>query len=183
MKTSFQQLIDDNAIDAIDYMERIIDFIDEKYKTTYNNCDMNDDIEQLSDKIKNKHDFETVESLYKSACEKYSLVKENKFLNPKFRLINSWYVFNKPFDELLDYLDHNYEDERFDEKYNEIMKTLIRLFPKCEKTIELQMRLEDIPDSNDEVWLMPRNEIDNEEYKKLYSYIQNIKTIASSAHR
>lgn len=136
---------------------------------------MNDDIEQLSDKIKNSQDFDTVESLYKSACEKYPLVEENKNLNPKFRLINSWYVFNKPFDELLDYLDHNYEDEKFDEKYNESMSVLIQLFPKCEKIILLQMKLEDIPDSNDEVWLIPRNEINNEEYENLYSYVQTLR--------
>ena len=172
---TFQQLIDNNMIDALDYMERTIDFIDEKYETTYNDCDMNDEIERLSDEIKNRHDFETVESMYKLACEKYPLVEENKLLNPKFRLINSWYVFNKPFDELLYYLDHNYEDEKFDEKYNESMQTLIQLFPKCEKIILLQMKLEDIPDSNDEVWLIPGNEINNEEYEKLYSYVQTLR--------
>ena len=175
MTTTFQQLIDGNMFGAFDYMESIIDFIDEKYKTTYNNCDMNDDVERLSDKIKNNHDFETAELLYKLACEKYPLIKENKFLDPKFRLINSWYVFNKPFDELLDYLDHNYEDDEFDKKYNEAIQTLIKLFPKCEKMILLQMKLENVPDSNDEVWFIPRDEIDNAEYCVLYTYVQNFR--------
>ena len=130
----------------------------------------------MSDKIKNSQDFDTVESLYKLACEKYPLVEENKNLNPKFRLINSWYVFSAPFDELYDYLEHVCGGEDLDEKYNEVRQTLIRLFPKCEKTILLQTSLgDDLPDSDDEVWLIPRNEIESEEYKNLYSYVQTFR--------
>ena len=177
MTTDYQQLIEDNMVDAFDYMERIFDFIDEKYKTAYNDCNMHDDIEELGDKIKNKHDFETVETLYMLACTKYPSVKDVKSLNPKLRLVNSWYVFNAPFDELLDYLEHNYDatDDEFDEKYNEILQMLIRKFPKCEKVIRIQMKLEDIPDEQDEIQFIPKDEINDEEYSKLYTYIQTLR--------
>lgn len=177
MTTNYQQLIEDNMIDAFDYMERIFDFIDENYKTTYNDCNMSDDIEELGDKIKNRNDFETVEILYTLTCEKYPLVKDVEVLNPKLRLVNSWYVFNKPFDELLDYLEHNYDtiENEFDEKYNEILDTLVHKFPKCEKVIRIQMKLKDIPDEQDDIQFIPMDEINDEEYSKLYECVQTLR--------
>ena len=174
MTTSYQQLIDKNMVDAFEYMERIIDFIDEKYKTTYNNCNMCDGIEELSDTIKNRKDFETVEILYTLACEKYPLIKDVESLNPKLRLVNSRRVFNKPFDELLDYIGSAYDSNDFDEKYNEVLQMLIHKFPKCEKVIRIQMELEDILDERDDIQFIPMNEIIDEEYRKLYEYVQSL---------
>lgn len=175
--TNYQKLVEDNMINAFDYAERMFDFIDEKYKTTYNDCNMSDNIEELGDKIKNKNDFETVETLYTLACEKYPLVKDVESLNPKLRLVNSWFVFNKPFDEMLDYLEHVYDttDDEFDEKCNEILQILVHKFPKCEKVIRIQMQLEDIPDEKDDIQFIPKNEISNDEYSKLYTYVQTLK--------
>ena len=175
MTTNYQKLIEDNMVDAFDYSERIFDFLDEKYKMTYNDCNMCDDIEDLGDKIKNNKDFETVEALYALVCEKYPSIKGVESLNPKLRLVNSWYVFNAPFDELLDYLDNNYDGNEFDEKYNEILQMLVHKFPKCEKLIRIQMKLEDIPDEQDDIHFIPRDEIIDDEYSKLYAYVQTLR--------
>ena len=172
---SYQELVDRYMIDAFEYMERIVDFIDKEYGTTYYKGDMGDEIEQSCREIKNKFDFETVELTYDLACEKYPLMKVNIILNPRFHLINSYHVFKNSFDDLFEYLNHRYEDKQFYKMHNEAIQRLIELFPSCEKTIQLQMKLKYMHDFNDDVWLIPREEIESEEYRNLYVYVQTFR--------
>ena len=78
---TFNKSVELNSIKPFDYEEELFDFIDKKYKTTYNDCDMNDEIERLSDSDKFK-DFNIAEQIYNIACDKYPKIKKHQHLNP-----------------------------------------------------------------------------------------------------
>ena len=168
---NYNEKVERYSLDAFDYAESIYDFVDDKYKTKYNECKMNDELDRLDDEIINNQDFETVQKIYELACKMYPLVAECSILNPKHRLVNSWYIFKNTFGKLLEELEYNYTGETLKIKLDEITDSLIKLFPQCEKMIILHMKIDIIPDENESIWLIPKDEILNEQYRELYQFV------------
>lgn len=58
---SFEKEAKIYVIEAYEYNEKLLDFIDEEYNTKYNDHEMDDEIEELSDEISDENDFVTIE--------------------------------------------------------------------------------------------------------------------------
>ena len=162
MVDTYNELIERNTLDAFDYYERITDYIDEVYKTEYDNLEMNDEIENIVHKIKNDKDYETAERMYNLACQKYQLIKDNKYIDPRLKHVNSCYVFDSLFSDML------LRSEGFpDVTIEEIKEQLIDEFPECKDFITLELS-DDLPDEHDDIWLMPQDVLLSESYRSLY---------------
>lgn len=162
--SQYKAAVDENAIDASEHVLMLFDFIDKEYGTTYNDITMNDEIERLEDeRLKMKpgdaREFEIVEKMYDLACEKYPKVKEETTLNPRKRFVNAYFVFDKVFGTFLDVCE--------EEEHEKLKNDLISRYPKCKKLIEDMFGCDD-EDEWDEKWFIPRDEILDEEYEKLY---------------
>ena len=68
--TNYQKLIEDNAVDAFDYAERIFDFIDEKYETMEDFA-LVDELSKIANvKVPNAiEEIRTAPVLHKKECE------------------------------------------------------------------------------------------------------------------
>ena len=165
--------VEDNIVDAFEYSERIYDFISEKY-----NVSNDDEFENTLDLIEDKNDYTTLEQVYETLCEKYPLIKENPTLNPKHRMVNSWFVFHDVCYKFLVRLWDKYdEDNEFEIHCNELSSEMKKLFPACTKLIELEIdteKTDDYPDEYDDVWYVPKDELLNDQYKGLYKYLQHV---------
>ena len=129
MIDTYDETIERYTLDAFDYYRRLTDYIDEVYKTTYEDLNMNDEIENMFDEIANAKDYETVERVYNLACRKYPLIKDNIYLNPKMKYVKSFYVFDLLFDKMLR------RSEGFPDMTTEqIKEKLIDEFPECKQT-------------------------------------------------
>ena len=160
----YKAMVDENSVDPTEYVLALFDFIDKEYGTTYNDITMNDELEQLEDeRLRIKHDlareFEIVEKMYDLACEKYPKVRGEDALNPRRRHVNAYFVFNNPFGIFLDVCE--------EEEHEKLKNDLISRYPKCKKLIEDMFGCDD-EDEWDEKWLIPKDEILDEEYEKLY---------------
>lgn len=164
--SEYLEIVNENKINAYDYDEQITDFIDENYNTTYNNCNMNDEIEDLFNKMlklsphEEKEAFECVEKVYDIACEKYPKIKNIPQLNPRFRHVNSFYVFDDPFNIFIN------SGEEHCEKLKE---ELINKYPKCKDLINYEFDYDGENDNEHDLkWFIPLNEILDEQYEQLY---------------
>lgn len=163
MIDTYDEAIEINTIDAFEYYSRLTDYIDKVYKTTYDNLNMNDEIENMFEEIDDAKDYETVEKVYDLACQKYPLIKNNIYLNPKFRYVKSFYVFDLLFDDMLQ------RSEGFpDITTEEIKEKLIAKFPECKDLILMELS-DDIPDEYDDEWLIPQAVILTEAYHSLFN--------------
>lgn len=163
---SYVEIVERNAIDAFEFDENILEFIDKIYGTAYMNCNMDDEIQALSDRIHHGTDYEIVEQIYDLACKKYPLVNEHPTLNPRKRHVNAFYVFEKPFDYVVDC-----------DQSERIKHDLIAKYPKCAQLILNRFAWVDYGSEWDEKWLIPKAELLDEQYEKLYeeclSYKEN----------
>ena len=172
----YMDLVNENSIDAFMYDEWITEFIDVQYNTDYSNFNEFDELSILLDKIRTPKDFDIVELVYDIACEKYPLVKNKSILNPRFRHVNSWFVFEKVFEELLHKMASIYENEDEPTKIKELIDKLVGLFPECENLIKLQLAdADNLPNEWDEAWMIPKDIIISQQYKDLFDYIQSYK--------
>ena len=163
MTETYNEIIDANTIDAFEYSEQLTDYIDKVYKTTYSNLNMNDEINEVIYVITKARDYEPIERVYDLACQKYPLVAENKYLNPYFRWVKSFYVFDYSFDKMLQ------RSEGFpDITTEQIKEQLITEFPECKDLILMELS-DDIPDEYDDIWLIPQEVILRESYHKLFN--------------
>ena len=169
----FRTLVERYTIDAFEYNEYILDFIDSNYDTVYNNCDMNDEIEQLSDAIHHGDDYSLVECIYDLSCIKYPLIKKQQHLNPYLRHINSYRIFNDLFGNMLESIDFHF-DEDFDSKIQDIKHKLIISFPACEKLITEMMKCEELDEYDFEMWFIPKDEMMNGQYENLFNELNDI---------
>ena len=168
MIDAYDETIEINTIDAFEYYDRLVDYIDKIYKTTYADLVMNDEIENMLDEFTNAKDYEPAERTYDLACQKYPLVKENVYLNPKFRYVKSFYVFDLLFDEMLQ------RSEGFPNiTTEEIKEKLITKFPECKDLILMELS-DDIPDEYDDVWLIPQDIILREDYHSLFNELKDM---------
>ena len=158
----YDDYIERNTIDAFEYYDRLTIYIDKVYRTTYGDLNMNDEIESMYDEINDSKDYETVEKVYNLACQKYPLIKDNIYLNPKFRHVKSFYVFDLLFDEMLQ------KYKCFPDMTTEqIKQQLITEFPECKDLIIMELS-DDIPNERDDIWLMPQEVILRESYHSLF---------------
>lgn len=167
MSESYSEIVAANAIDAFEFDENILEFIDKTYETAYMNCNMDDELQALSDRIHHDNDYEIVEQIYDLACEKYPLVKNIPTLNPRKRYVNSFYVFEKSFDYII--------DDRDEDEFEPLKTELINKYPKCEQLILNQFAWDGDGDERDPKWLIPKDEILDEQYEQLYAEGLNYK--------
>lgn len=168
MIDAYDETIEINTIDAFEYYDRLTDYIDKVYKTSYSDLDMNDEIENMFDEFTNDKDYKPAERMYDLACQKYPLVKENTYLNPKFRWVKSFYVFDHLFYEMLQ------RSEGFPNiTTEEIKEKLITKFPECKDLILMELS-DDIPDEYDDVWLIPQAIILSEAYRSLFNELMDM---------
>ena len=119
--SDWYELIDENTIDAFEYDERLCEFLDKHYQTTYQDLNMDDEITSLTDKIYYPNDYEYIEEAYDIACIMYPLVKTDPLLNPRLRLVNMCFVFRRAFNRLLDRISEVNDDiYTEDEKMKEV---------------------------------------------------------------
>jgi len=158
----YDEIIETNTISAFEYNERLAEYIEEVYKTAY------DEFDDTLDEINGSKDYEPVERAYNLACQKYPLVKENMYLNPKFRHVKSFYVFDNLFDQMLQ------RSEGFPDITTEQIKNqLITKFPECKNLILMELS-DDIPDEYDDVWLIPQEVILRESYHSLFNELNDM---------
>lgn len=168
MIDTYDEIIEINTIDAFECYNRLTDYIDKVYKTTYDNLNMNDEIEDMFNEIANGKDYETVERIYDLACKKYPLIKNNIYLNPRFRYVQSFYVFDLVFDKMLQ------RSEGFPEiTTEEIKEKLITKFPECKDLIIMELS-NDIHDEYDDEWLIPQATLLSEAYHSLFNELMNM---------
>ena len=70
---SYDETIEINMIDAFEYYDRLTEYIDKVYKTSYADSDMNDEIENMFDEFINAKDYKSAERTYDLECQKYPL--------------------------------------------------------------------------------------------------------------
>ena len=162
MYKRFNVLIERNTLTAFDYYEGLIDFIDVNYETDYTKSLMNDEIQNMFHDIKYDKDYETVERIYDIACQKYPLVKDHKYLDPKLKHVNSYRVFETVFNNMFE-KSKGFQDTTTDD----IRKQLINEFPECKDFITLELS-DNIPDDYDDIWLIPQKVLLKESYRSLY---------------
>ena len=162
MIDQYDEIIERNTIDAFEYYDKITDYIDEAYETNYTNLNMNDEIENMFNEIDNSKDYETVERIYDLVCQKYPLIKDNEYMNPRLRHVKSFYVFDLLFDEML-----RRSDGFPDITTEQIKLQLIDEFPECKDLIIMELS-DDIPDEHDDIWLIPQEIILREAYHSLF---------------
>ena len=164
----YDEIIEENTIGVFEYYDRLTDYIDKEYKTSYADVNMNDEIENTFDEFTNDKNYEPVERVYDLACQKYPLIKNNIYLNPRLRHVNSFHVFDLLFDEMLQ------RSEGFpDITTEEIKEKLITKFPECKDLILMELS-DDIPDEYDDVWLIPQGVILTEAYHSLFNELMNM---------
>lgn len=168
MIDAYDETIEMNVIDAFEYYDRLTEYIDKVYNTSYADTDMNDEIENMFDEFINAKDYKSAERTYDLACQKYPLVKENIYLNPKFRWVKSFYVFDRLFYEMLQ------RSEGFPNiTTEEIKEKLITKFPECKDLILMELS-DDIPDEYDDEWLIPQATILREAYHSLFNKLTDM---------
>ena len=173
---SFKGKIDSYRVDAFEYEETLLDFIDKEYDTKYNDCEMNDEIERLSDEIKHDDDFGIVEQIYDIACDEYPAIKQYHYLNPYLRHYNVFRIFDDLFSiNIVETLSHLYEDDEFDNKINDVKHKLTTLAPSCEQIIDLLLRNEENDEHDYMTWWKPKNEFMNGDYERLFNAVNDVR--------
>lgn len=162
------------SINAFDYNEVILGFIDKEYGTKYNDCKMYDEIEKLSDKINDEDDFAIIERIYDLACDQYPKIKQHQYLNPYLRHVDSFRVFDDLFSiNIVDELSYLYEDEEFDNKINDVEGKLTVIAPSCEQIIKSLLH-EESDDHDYAKWWKPKNEFMNGDYEQLFNAVSDV---------
>ena len=173
---SFKDKIKSYFIDAFEYEETLLDFIDKEYGTKYNDCKMNDEIEKLSDEIKHEDDFKIIEQIYNIACDKYPTIKQYHYLNPYLRHYNVFSIFDDLFSiNIVEILSRLYEDEEFNNKINDVKHKLTTLAPSCEQIIDLLLRNEENDEHDYIIWWKPKTEVKNRDYERLFNAVNDVR--------
>lgn len=159
--TDFNELVKNNMKEITDYSLETLDFIDKVYHTTYNECNMNDEIERLTNELTYQSNFTEVERIYDLACEKYPLVKEQKLLNPRLRLVDLYHIFDKLFEKL--------EIKLTEDEYDTFKEQLFSCYPDCD--VVLNNEMVDRKEDDDESWFVPLADVNRCHYKELYETI------------
>lgn len=175
--SQYQDIVEKYELDpVVDYFEQIIYFIDKEYHTTYRDNNMDDEIEKIYHNMMEfdnlsigvlsvdqhyKMLFKYVEKIYKVASEKYPKLKDVTQLNPSIRHVNSFHVFEIPFNNFI----NNSEKEQCEK----LKEELISKYPKCKDLIINEFEYDDTFDSFDDIkWFIPKDEIIEAEYEALY---------------